>query len=109
MNYLKSLKNNPTYIDAMLALMRIKKQLGKINEYNKIHESAISAITREIENIDKDSFFEKHILSDPHFRYAVENALIPSIYNKTKVIIKIKRHNIKQYLKNALKQLTKSQ
>ena len=56
-NYLKSLKNNPTYIDAMLALMRIKKQLGKINEYNKIHESAISAITREIENIDKDSFF----------------------------------------------------
>ena len=108
-NYLKSLKNNPTYIDAMLALMRIKKQLGKINEYNKIHESAISAITREIENIDKDSFFEKHILSDPHFRYAVENALIPSIYNETEVVIKIKRNNIKQYLRNALKQLNKNQ
>ena len=29
-NYMKSLKNNPSYIDAMLALMRIKKQVKHI-------------------------------------------------------------------------------
>ena len=106
-NYMKSLKNNPSYIDAMLALMRIKKQLKKTDEYNKIRESAINEILQEIENINKDNFFKNHILSDPHFRYAIENALIPSIYNEKKIIVDITKINLKQCLRNALKQLNK--
>ncbi|MBR2625534.1 MAG: hypothetical protein IKD23_03945 [Lentisphaeria bacterium] len=108
-NYMKSLKNNPLYVDAMLALMRIEKQLKKTDEYNKIRESAINVILQEIENIDHDSFFKNHILSDSHFRYAVENALIPSIYNENKIIMNIAKSNLKQCLKNALKQLNKKQ
>ena len=108
-NYMKSLKNNPSYVDAMLALMRIEKQLKKTDEYNKIRESAINVILQEIENIDQDSFFKNHILSDSHFRYAVENALIPSIYNENKIIMNIAKSNLKQCLKNALKQLNKKQ
>ena len=34
-NYLNSLKNNPLMIDAMIALMRIEKQMKKNNEYNE--------------------------------------------------------------------------
>ncbi len=62
---------------------------------------------QEIKNVEKDNFFDNHILSDAHFRYAVENALIPSIYNTGNNIMKMNRYNIKTSLKEALTELSK--
>lgn len=104
-NYQKALQYNPTFVDAMIALMRIKKRLGKNAEYRKLLRSAICELETEIKNVSGDNFFSVTPIADPHFKYAVENALIPSVYNVTNSVARVDSNRIRQDLKKTLKEL----
>ena len=104
-NYRKALQYNPTFVDAMIALMRIKKRLGKNAEYRKLLQSAIRELETEIRAADSDNFFSVTPIADPHFRYAVENALIPSVYNVENSVARVDLDKIRQDLQKKLKEL----
>ena len=104
-NYQNALHYNPTFIDAMIALMRIKKRLGKNAEYRKLLRSAICELETEIQAAGSDNFFSVTPIADPHFKYAVENALIPSVYNVTNSVARVDLDKIRQDLKNTLEEL----
>ena len=65
--YLKALHHNSMFIDALSALMRIKKQSEDLDGYNKLLEKTIYIVKEEISMIEEKEFFKNYILSDDHF------------------------------------------
>ena len=103
--YLKALHHNSMFIDALSALMRIKKQSEDLDGYNKLLEKTIYIVKEEISMIEEKEFFKNYILSDDHFRYAVQYALIPSVYNEKSIHMTMSHNSIKTNLEKLLQKL----